>query len=271
VIADKGSIFDIIYTTSYFGRNNFMSIDSEKDVLALKKIGRIVALAREKMIKAVKPGMTTKELDIIGEKILSQYGATSAPKCEYGFPGATCISVNDEVAHGIPGSKVIHEGDLINIDVSAELDGYFADTGASITVGPSTALKQNLCNCSMKALYKGLEKARAGSKINQIGRAIFNEARNNKFTVIKNLTGHGIGRRLHEHPHNIPNYYDCLANEILTDGLVLAVETFVSSKAEFVVDSDDGWTLRTPDSSLVAQFEHTIIVTKNEPIILTTV
>jgi methionyl aminopeptidase len=248
-----------------------MSIDSEKDLLALKKIGRIVALAREKMTKAVKPGMTTKELDIIGEKILSQYGAQSAPKYEYGFPGSTCISINDEVAHGIPGPRVIHEGDLINIDVSAELDGYFADTGTTIIVNPSTTLKQNLCNCSMKALYKGIEKAKAGSKINQIGRAIYNEARNHKFTVIKNLTGHGIGRRLHEHPHNIPNYYDSWANEILTDGLVLAVETFISSKAEFVIDSDNGWSLKTPDNSLVAQFEHTIIVTRNEPIILTTV
>lgn len=248
-----------------------MSIDSEKDLIALKKIGRIVALAREKMREAVKPGITTKELDRIGEKVLSQYGAKSAPLSEYGFPGATCISINDEVAHGIPGARIIQEGDLINIDVSAELDGYFADTGASMIVEPATALRQNLCDCSLKALRKGLEKAKAGSRINQIGRAIYNEARNHNFTVIRNLTGHGIGRRLHERPHEILNYYDWRANELLTDGLVLAVETFISSKAEYVVDSNDGWTLKTPDQSLVAQFEHTIVVTKNEPIILTTV
>lgn len=248
-----------------------MSIDSITDLIALKKIGKIVAHAREKMIQSVKPGMTTKELDRIGEKVLSKYGAKSAPKCEYDFPGTTCISINDEVAHGIPGARVIHAGDLINIDVSAELDGYFADTGASITVGSSTSLKHHLCDCALEALSQGIGKARAGNRINQIGSAIYHEAQKNKFTVIRNLTGHGIGRKLHEYPQYIPNYDDFRANQILTDGLVLAVETFISSGAQFVVDSGDGWTLKTPDNSLVAQYEHTIVVTHEEPIILTAV
>ncbi len=246
-----------------------MSIENENDIKALEKIGKIVSIAREEMIKAIRPGITTKELDRIGEKVLSDYGAHSAPKCEYNFPGCTCISINDEVAHGIPGPRVLKDGDVINVDVSAELGGYFSDTGATVVIGNGTELKQLLCECSKSALYKGIEKAKSGVKINQIGRAIYNESQSKGFTVIKNLTGHGIGRKLHEEPSYILNYYDKKDNKILTSGMVLAVETFVSTGAEYVIEDLDGWTLKTPDGSIVAQCEHTIIVTENEPFILT--
>lgn len=246
-----------------------MSIDSEKDLKALQIIGKIVSIAREEMIKAAKPGISTKELDRIGEKVLLSYGARSAPKFEYNFPGHTCISVNEEVAHGIPGPRVLKQGDMVNIDVSAELDGYFADTGATVVLEDSRSFKTTLCDASQTALSKGIGKARAGTKINQIGKAIQNQARENGFTVIKNLTGHGIGRKLHEEPAHILNYFDIWDNRILNTGLVLAIETFVSTRAEFVIQDKNGWTLKTPDRSLVAQFEHTVVVTEDEPIILT--
>jgi methionyl aminopeptidase len=248
-----------------------MTIGLEMDLLALKEIGRIVALARDEMIQKIKPGITTMELDIIGEVVLSKYGAKSAPKWEYNFPGATCISLNDVVAHGIPSSKVINEGDIVNIDVSAQLDGYFADTGATIPVGKVSLIKSNLIECSKIALNKAISKAKSGTKISQIGRTIDYKARKHGFTVIKNLAGNGIGRRLHEEPHDILNYYDKYDNRLLTNGIVLALESFISTGAEFVIEENDGWILRAPDKSFVARFEHTIIITKNEPIIITAV
>jgi len=246
-----------------------MSIDNIEDLEALKKIGKIVALTREEMIKNAREGITTKELDDIGFKVLSQFGAKSAPHKDYNFPGITCISVNNEVAHGIPSNRVLKNGDLVNIDVSAELDGYYADTGASIVVGSCDESKLKLCKCAENALYKSIAKAKSGSKINQIGKAIFTEATQNGYSVIKNLAGHGIGRKLHEEPESISNYPDKYENELLTDGLVLAIETFVSTKANYVIEDDDEWTLITPDGSFVAQYEHTVVVTKDMPIILT--
>ncbi|UUZ79354.1 type I methionyl aminopeptidase [Paenibacillus sp. P26] len=249
-----------------------MSIDSEEDLLALKRIGHIVATAREEMLRAVRPGITTEELDHIGAVLLQRYGATPAPKKEYGFPGTACISVNHIVAHGIPDSTVLKEGDLVNIDVSAELNGFYADTGATMVVRPhDSALKEKLCGYAASALRQGIAKARAGARLNQIGRAFEREARAGGFTVVKNLTGHGIGRKLHEEPEYIPGYYDPSDNRLLRSGLVLALETFVSTGAEFVEEGSDGWAFVTPDGSLVAQYEHTIVVTKNEPIILTAV
>lgn len=246
-----------------------MSIQNEHDLICLKRIGSIVAEAREAMIKAVRAGVTTKELDRIGGEILAKYGARSAPNITYDFPGHTCISVNHIVAHGIPDDTVLQNGDIINIDVSAELDGYFADTGASIVVGEGEPEKQSLCECAEESLYKALDAAEAGSKLSQIGRIVHQEARKKGFTVIKNLTGHGIGKSLHEEPAYILNYYDKKDRRLLTEGLVLAVETFISTGTEYVDDGRDGWAIITPDKSYVAQYEHTIVITKGKPIILT--
>ncbi|QRG67182.1 type I methionyl aminopeptidase [Brevibacillus choshinensis] len=246
-----------------------MSIQNELDLIGLKRIGRIVAEAREAMLQAVRRGVSTKDLDEIGRAVLTKYGAQSAPKKEYEFPGYTCISVNHVVAHGIPDDYQLKDGDLINVDVSAELDGYYADTGASIVVGASDERKQALCKCAEESLYKALASAKAGSKLSQIGRIVQNEARRNGFTVVKNLTGHGIGRSLHEEPTHILNYYDKWDKRLLTDGMVIAVETFISTGAEYVDDGRDGWALITPDKSLVAQYEHTVVVTGGQPIILT--
>jgi len=246
-----------------------MIIKNEQDLEGLRKIGRIVALAREEMKRLAKPGMTTKELDLIGKRVLDEHGAESAPEKEYNFPGITCISINEEVAHGIPGDRVIQDGDLVNIDISAALDGYYADTGISFVVGQGDELKARLCQAAEDAFWAAMKKTKTGAKRNQIGRAVFNEARKNGFTVIENLTGHGIGRSLHEEPEHILNYFDPRDGALLRDGLVLAVEPFISAGASHIVELGDGWTFVTPDKSLVAQCEHTIVVTKGEPIVLT--
>lgn len=246
-----------------------MIVKNNEEIVALKKIGRIVAEIREAMKDATIPGMTTKELDEFGGKLFAERGAVSAPIDQYDFPGYTCISVNHEVAHGIPGSLVIKDGDLVNIDVSGSIDGYFADTGISFVVGTSDEKKQQLCDVAKMAFDRAMTKVKAGSKLNQIGKAVERVANDNGLKVIRNLTGHGIGTSLHEEPQHILNYYDAWDKTLMVDGMVLAVEPFISEKAENIVELGDGWTFVTPDKSMVAQIEHTIIVTKGEPIILT--
>ncbi len=246
-----------------------MIVQTNEDLQALKKIGQIVAKIREAMKDATKPGVTTKELDEIAGRMFEENGALSGPKGEYDFPGYTCISVNEEVAHGIPGSKVIKEGDLVNIDVSGSYNGYFADTGISFVVGDGYEDKEKLCTVAESAFNRAMLKVKAGSRLNQIGKAVAREAKDQGLTVIMNLTGHGIGKSLHEAPQHVLNYYDAWDPTILKEGMVLAVEPFISEKAEHIVESGDGWTFITPDKSLVAQIEHTIVVTKDAPIILT--
>src|SRR4051812_7991574 len=181
-----------------------MSIESEADLIALKKIGRIVANCLQTMGSALEPGMTTRELDEIGRKFLDFHGARSAPRLTYKFPGDTCISVNEEAAHGIPGSKILKAGDLVNIDVSAELDGYFADTGGSAIIPPQSKVHLRICAVARQALENAMVEARAGARINRIGYAIEAEAERNGLTVIENLGSHGVGRALHEEPGFIP-------------------------------------------------------------------
>lgn len=246
-----------------------MIVQTKEELEALKKIGRICAEIRDAMKEATKPGVTTKELDELAGKMFEEKGAISGPKGEYDFPGYTCISVNHEVAHGIPGNKVIKEGDLVNIDVSGSLDGYFADTGISFVVGGNDPAKEKLCEVAKSAFERAMTKVKAGAKLNQIGKAVEREARNHGLKVILNLTGHGVGRSLHEAPDHVLNYYDAWDTTIMKEGMVLAVEPFISEKADHIIESGDGWTFITPDKSLVAQIEHTIVVTKDKPIILT--
>lgn len=247
-----------------------MSIESQKDLVGLKRIGRIVGLTLREMAGQVQPGMTTAELDAIGEATLARYGARPAPRLVYGFPGATCISLNDEAAHGIPGKRVIRPGDLVNIDVSAELDGYFADTATTVPVPPISPLNGELCRCAQKALGQGIAAARAGRPINAIGRAAERVARRCGFTMIRDLPGHGVGRHIHEDP-TVPGFYDPHARQRLTEGLVITVEPFLSTGAQRVTAEPDGWTLKTPDGSLNVQYEHTIVVGRGRPLLVTAV
>jgi methionyl aminopeptidase len=245
-----------------------MTIDSDEDLEGLVRVGRVVAEARNAMVNAVRPGVTTGELDSIGREIFRHNGARSAPRVTYNFPGSTCLSVNDEAAHGIPSfARHLCEGDLVNIDVSAELDGYFSDTGVSMPVGVVPEIAQRLVEATRLAQRDAMSTARSGNRLRDIGKVVEARARRHGFRTIRNLYGHGIGRGLHEGP-SVPNFDD-RQRLVLTEGMVLAVEPFLSMSANFVVDDADGWTLRTSDGSLVAQFEHTMVVTSGAPIVLT--
>lgn len=245
-----------------------MSIDGDQDVEGLKRAGAAVAEARDTMAKHVAPGVTTRELDAIGREILQRHGARSAPSLAYDFPGTTCISVNDELAHGIPGDRVLREGDLVNIDVSAELDGYWADSGASFAVGQVSHKANNLLYTTRQALKEAMQEVRAGAPIRNIGKAVERRARRAGFRVVRDLCGHGVGRHIHE-PPNVPNTFDRRNSDVLHEGLVITIEPFLTTGATSIYEDDDGWTLRTPDGSIGAQFEHTMIVTRGEPIVVT--
>ncbi|HYQ04652.1 MAG TPA: type I methionyl aminopeptidase [Polyangiaceae bacterium] len=245
-----------------------MSIDDEKDLAALKRVGAAVADARDTMASQVAPGVTTAELDEVGRDVLRRHGARSAPQVAYGFPGVTCISVNDELAHGIPSKRVLREGDLINIDVSAELDGYWADSGASFPVGRVSTRARSLLYSTRAALNDAIAEVRAGAPMRNIGRAVERRAKRSGFRVVRNLCGHGVGRHIHEEPQ-VPNIYERDNPLVLHEGLVMTIEPFLTTSATYTIESDDGWTLRTPDGSIGAQFEHTMVVTNGAPIIIT--
>ena len=247
-----------------------MSIESANDIEGLLRIGRIVGLAIRAMRDALEPGVTTAELDAIGERFLIEHGARSAPQLAYKFPGATCISVNDEVAHGIPGDRVIEPGDIVNLDVSAELDGYFADSGETFAVPPVKPETERLLETTRRALARAIEAATAGNRINAIGRAVQSEAERNGYHVIRDLSGHGVGRGIHEKP-SVPNFYTHRAGARLSEGLVITVEPFLTTGTGRVYTAEDGWTIKTMDGKPFAQFEHTIIVTNDKPILVTAV
>lgn len=246
-----------------------MSITSEKDLEGLRKVGRVVARCLQYMLSKLEPGITTSELDAIGGKFLAAQGAKSAPRITYNFPGNTCISVNEEAAHGIPGSKVLKAGDLVNVDVSAELDGYFADTGSSAILPPESELHRRLCAVARNALKRAMGEARAGARLNRIGHVIEAEAVRNGLTVIENLGSHGVGRALHEEPKFIAGYYDPRDQRVLRENQVITIEPFVSSGARQVFGNGDGWTLVTNPGIFTAQYEHTLVITKGRPLIMT--
>jgi methionyl aminopeptidase len=246
-----------------------VTIDHEDQLDGLRRVGRVVAEARDAMLAAVAPGVTTAALDAVGRDVLRRHGARSAPQLAVRFPAATCVSVNDEAAHGIPSLfRTLREGDLVNVDVSAELDGYWADTGASAAVGRVAPRARQLLDATRLAQRDATAAARAGRPLRHIGRAVERRARRHGFTVIANLNGHGVGGFLHE-PPSVPGVEHPEDRTVLWEGLVLAIEPFLSTGAAHAVEGDDGWTLRTADGSLVAQFEHTIVVTSGRPLVLT--
>jgi methionyl aminopeptidase len=246
-----------------------VTVEDEAELEGLRRVGRAVADARDAMLAAVAPDVTTGELDAVGREVLRRHGARSAPRLAYGFPGTTCISVNDEAAHGIPsGTRALRAGDLVNVDVSAELDGFWADTGASAPVGEVTRQAQRLLEATRLAQRDATAAARAGRPLRHIARAVQRRARRHGFTVVANLSGHGVGRGIHE-PPTVASIEDPTDPTLLWDGLVLAIEPFLSISARYAIEDADGWTLHTNDGSLVAQFEHTVVVTAGEPLVLT--
>lgn len=245
-----------------------MTIASDRDLAGLGSAGRVVRLAIEEMTATLQPGMTTAELDAIGAEVFERHGARSAPQVVYDFPGVNCISVNDEAVHGIPGNRTIEPGDLVKIDVTAELDGYVADAAVTVALPPALAVHEGLRDCAEAAFGRALAVARAGQPLNYIGRVVDTAVRRRGFAVLSALRSHGVGRTIHEEP-TIPNYYDRRLDAPLTEGLVVTLEPIITAGRDATVDAGDGWTVKTADGSPSAHYEHTIVVTKGSPIVVT--
>ncbi|HEY7392196.1 MAG TPA: type I methionyl aminopeptidase [Bryobacteraceae bacterium] len=245
-----------------------MSIRSHTEFEKLRAIGRIVRLALDQTAAAVRPGISTGELERIGARVLAQHGAEAAPPKTYGFPGALCISVNDEAIHGIPGQRELRESDLVKLDLVAEKDGYYADAAVTVSVGPARDTALALMRCVESAFRRGAGAATAGIRVSEIGRAVESETRQRGFQVIRELCGHGVGRAIHE-PPSIPNYYDARHRTRLTEGLVITIEPIVAAGCGQGALDADGWTIRTTDGALSAHYEHTLVITKGAPILLT--
>lgn len=247
-----------------------MSITTEEELAGMKRVSKAVAYTLKEMRNFARPGISTKQLDDFGGEMLNDLGAKSAPRLTYNFPGWTCISVNNEIAHGIPSNKkILHEGDLINVDVSAELNGFWSDNGGSFVLGEDLHQHRLLVNASKAILKKAITNIKGGVKISDIGRLIETEARKSGFRVIKNLTGHGVGRSLHEAPHEIANFYDRYNSDRLRKNTTVAIETFISTASSIAETQKDGWTLFGNKGGFVAQHEHTILITGDQPLILT--
>jgi methionyl aminopeptidase len=245
-----------------------MSITTAEELAKLRACGQIVAKALRAMSAAVRPGITTAELSRIGSRILASNGAQSSPPLIYRFPGDVCISVNDEVVHGIPGHREIQPGDLVKLDLTAVKEGYHTDSAVTIQVPPAEAKSRALAHCAERAFRQALTVARPGNRTRDIGRAVEREVRRRGFHVIRELGGHGVGRTIHESP-SVPNYADPAARDPLTEGLVITIEPIIAAGTSHVSLDRDGWTIRTSDGDLSAHYEHTIVITKREPILLT--
>ena len=245
-----------------------MSIKSEADWRGLRQVASVARETLDVLAAQVRPGMTTGELDATAARVFAAHSARSAPALVYGFPGTVLISVNDEIVHGIPGARRIRTGDIVKIDVTVEKDGYVADAARSVIVEPAGETAHRLVACAVAAFQAALAVARAGVRVNEIGRAIEQVVRRRGFSVVDGLAGHGVGRTIHEEP-SVPNRYDPWQSDVLTEGLVLTIEPMISTGSARVVQDADGWTLRTSDGGLSAHHEHTLVITHREPIVLT--
>lgn len=245
-----------------------MTIGSAGDLEAMRVVGRLVAETLDAMQREVRVGIRTDELDAVAERFARRAGARSAPQLAYDFPGFTCISVNEEIVHGIPGQRMLRPGDVLKLDVTLELHGYMADAARTVLVPPATLEAQQLRRCARTAFNRGLAVVRTGTAIREIGRAVEAEARRAGFAVLRQLSGHGIGRSIHEDPP-IPNYADPMARGTLTEGLVMTIEPMVATRPARPVEAPDGWTLRTHNRALAAHHEHTIIVRRGQAEVLT--
>jgi methionyl aminopeptidase len=237
-----------------------MTLNSTGDLSGLRRAGAVVAEALQAMEAAVRPGIRTEELDAIAERIFRRHGARSAPQLAYDFPGVTCISVNEQIVHGIPGERMVEPRDVVKLDVTAELDGYVADAAVTVLVPPAQPAGRRLRKCVRRAFERAWRVARAGLPVSELGRAVEEEVRKWDCAVVRELRGHGVGRAIHE-PPSIPNYYSPLTEGQLHEGLVIALEPIVSETPARIVEEADGWTLRTHNRTLAAHYEHTIVIT----------
>src|SRR6202021_1463054 len=244
-----------------------MSINELEEMVGMRAAAAVVRCMLDAMKNEVRPGITTAELDEIGGAVMRQQGAQSAPALVYGFPGVSCISLNEEAVHGIPGPRALQAGDLVKLDVTVEKDGFMADAAVTVPVGEVTVERQNLVACAERAFAKAMLVARAGFRIWEIGRAVEREVRRSGFSVIRELAGHGIGRTIHEEPR-VPNFPDAQSNQILTEGLVITVEPIIAAGSGRVFIAPDKWTMVTADRRPSAHYEHTLVITKGAPLLL---
>ena len=244
-----------------------MSIQSEADWRGLRRAAAVAREALDALERHVHEGITTGELDRVAAAIFAKRGARSAPALVYGFPGAVLISVNDEIVHGVPGQRRLQSGDLVKLDVTVEKDGYIADAARTRLVEPGNETAANLLECAVAAFDASLAVARAGNMVSEIGRVVEREVRSRGFTVVRGLSGHGVGRTIHEPPTVYNHYVPSRAR--LEEGMVLTIEPLISAGSPDTVQDKDGWTLRTADGSLAAHHEHTLVITRGAPVLLT--
>jgi methionyl aminopeptidase len=244
-----------------------MSIKSEADWRGLRRAADVARETLDALEAYVRAGITTGDLDAVASAIFKKRGARSAPALVYGFPGTVLISVNDEIVHGVPGTRALRAGDLVKLDVTVERDGYISDAARSVIIEAGSQAAARLRACAMAAFEASLAVARAGHKISDIGRIVEREVRERGFTVVRGLSGHGVGRTIHE-PPTVHNHY-VPSRALLEEGMVLTIEPLISAGSAEVVTDDDGWTLRTADGSLAAHHEHTLVITKGAPVLLT--
>jgi methionyl aminopeptidase len=245
-----------------------MSVDTPEELEGLRRAGALVAEVLRAVGEAVAPGVTTAELDALAADHIRAAGGRSAPIITYGFPGAICISVGNEVVHGIPGPRRLAAGDVVKLDVAVELDGYFADAATTVIVEPAASPDARLVAATRAALQRGIREAVAGATLRDVGDAVERVAEARGFSVLRELVGHGIGRALHE-PPTVYNYAEASANEQLREGLVLTIEPMLAAGTRGIRGTGDGWTVVTANGSHAAHEEHTIVVTSGEPIVLT--
>ena len=217
----------------------------------------------------MRPGVTTQALDDICADVFVRHGARSGPKLVYGFPGVACISINEEAVHGIPrDTRTVRDGDLVKLDVTAELDGYFADAAVTVGAGSVSLRERRLAECARSSLHNAIRQARANRPLNLIGRVVQTEVELQGFNIMPELGGHGVGRTVHEEPF-ISNRYIPSDQRHLMPGLVIAIEPVISAGPGRSMAADDGWTVTTTDGSPSAHFEHTVVVTAEFPIVVT--
>ena len=245
-----------------------ITIKSAREIELMRKSGKITAKTLARLIEAAKPGVSTAELDRIAEESIRSMGGVPAFKGYNGYPSSICTSVNNEVVHGIPGSYVLRDGDLLSIDIGTTLEGYVSDSAVTLALGNVSAEAQRLLDVTRECLMLGIAQMRAGKRLGDIGAAVQRCAESNGFGVVRELVGHGIGTKMHEEPQ-VPNYGTPGTGIELRRGLVLALEPMITQGTWRVNTLDDGWTVVTEDGKLAAHFEHTIALTESGPRILT--
>ncbi len=243
-------------------------LKSRDEVEIMRRAGRVVARTLDLVGREIRPGMTTADLDALIEEFIRSEGAIPAFKNYQGYPGSACVSIDDEVVHGIPGKRVIKEGEIVSVDVGSIVDEFYGDSARTFAIGEISPEKAKLMEYTQKALMAGIDKARKDNKLGAISEAVQKVAESQGYGVVRQLVGHGIGRKMHEEPQ-VPNFGSANEGPVLKTGMVIAIEPMINMGTYEVKTMPDGWTVVTADGRPSAHFEHTVAITDNGPDILT--